>query len=122
MRFPIALTFALIAANAIAGPDYTELKTTLDSGTEVREYLTVDGRVFAVSWAGPSLPDLRAILGPHFQTLLNHERLRRPGARSPLHVQQDGVVIFMAGRMGAFEGRAWLPALLPTGFKTTDLR
>jgi hypothetical protein len=122
MRFSPVLIFALLATSSAAAPPYTERSTMLDSGTEIRQYLTANGQVFAVSWSGPSLPDLRDLLGPHFQTLVNHERLRRPGSRSPLQVQENGIVIVSAGRMGAFEGRAWVPALLPAQFDTSDIR
>jgi uncharacterized protein DUF2844 len=37
-------------------------------------------------------------------------------------VQQDDLVIVSAGRMGAFEGKAWLPGLLPASFNTSDIR
>src|SRR5580698_5630048 len=41
-----------------------ELKSPL--GTVVREYVSPGGRVFAVSWQGPFLPDMKQILGRYF--------------------------------------------------------
>ena len=35
------------------------------NGTRVREYLDRSGRVFAVSWSGPRLPDLGQLLGAY---------------------------------------------------------
>lgn len=101
---------------------YTDLKETLESGTEVHEYVNAQGTVFAVSWAGPFLPDLREVLGVKFDTMVNHVRQRAGGARSQVRVQQDDVVIFSGGRPGGFSGRAWMPALLPAGFDTNAVR
>ena len=42
-----------------------EIATTY--GTSVREYrLGADGKVFAVSWSGPVIPDLRQVLGSYY--------------------------------------------------------
>jgi hypothetical protein len=95
---------------------YTVSQKALDSGTTVREYLDAQGNVFAVSWSGPFLPDLKEILGEHFETLAAQQRNQRAGGRSPLHIRQSDVVIDSEGHMGAFQGRAWLPAQLPAGF------
>jgi hypothetical protein len=95
---------------------YTETQKVLDSGTVVHEYLDAQGNVFAASWSGPFLPDLKEILGPHFDTLAAQQRSQRAGGRSPLHIRQSDVMIDSEGHMGAFQGRAWLPAQLPAGF------
>jgi len=76
--------------------------------------------VFAVSWSGPFLPDLKEMLGAHFDTMVAAQRQRR-GGRSPIVVTRDDVVIISGGHVGAFEGKAWIPAKLPAGFKPADL-
>lgn len=101
---------------------YTDLKETMESGTEIHEYVNAKGIVFAVSWSGPFLPDLKQVLGAHFGTLVDHVKQHPGGARSQVRLQQDDVVIFSGGRPGAFEGRAWVPALLPAGFDTNAVR
>jgi hypothetical protein len=105
-----------------SGAAWTDLKETLDSGTEVHEYVNAQGTVFAVSWSGPFLPDLKEVLGASFDTMVKHVQERAGGARSQVRVQQDDVVIFSGGRPGAFQGRAWIPALLPPGFDTNAVR
>jgi hypothetical protein len=95
---------------------YTETEKVLDSGTTVHEYLDAGGNVFAVSWSGPFLPDLKEILGEHFGVMAAQQRNQRAGGRSPLHIRQSDVVIDSEGHMGSFQGRAWLPAKLPAGF------
>ena len=111
------------ASLATSNPStYTDLKRTLDSGTEVHEFLNARGTVFAVSWSGPFLPDLKELLGSHFQTLRDHVNQHAGGARSQVRLQQDDLVIFSGGRPGAFEGRAWIPSLLPAGFDTAAVK
>ena len=142
MKYRFALVLSASAATAFAGlggapsapgprilsstsspavtpsSSYTDLKKTLDSGTELHEYVNSKGIVFAVSWQGPYMPDLKEMLGSRFQDLLDHVRTQSGGARSQVRLQRDDLVIFSGGRPGAFEGRAWIPALLPAGFDT----
>lgn len=106
----------------IQAASYTRVKTTLASGTEVLEYLDANGVVFAVAWSGPFLPDLAQLLGGHFQPLVQQSRQRPHGIRSRVVVNQPDVMILSGGRMGSFEGRAWVPALLPAGFAAADIK
>jgi hypothetical protein len=101
------------AAPAAAGAPYQMRETLLDSGTLVREYAAFQGRVFAVSWRGPVLPDLAALLGTHFPTFsLAAEQARAKGLRgASISVRQDGLMMLSTGRMRAFEGYAYAPAL-----------
>lgn len=95
----------------------------LGSGTTVKEFATPQGRVFAVSWRGPVLPDFSALLGTHFPTFRqNAESVRDKGVRkSTLALNQDGLVMRSTGRMRAFEGFAYLPALVPDGVVIDEL-
>jgi len=113
---------AKASAKSAAVVAYTDSEKTLDSGTIVHEYLDANGIVFAVSWSGPFLPDLKEILGPHFDTMVAHVRDNPRAGRAPLVVQRDDVVIFSGGHMGAFKGRAWIPAQLPAGFKPAEIK
>ena len=100
---------------------YRRVDTTLASGTLVREYVTASGVVFAVSWNGPFLPDLRALLGKHFDTLAS-EAARRPKAgHAHISIDHPEVVVDSGGHMRAYAGRAWVPGLLPTGFTPDDI-
>lgn len=116
---PRILSGSATPASPGAAP-YTELTKTLDSGTEVHEYVNAAGTVFAVSWSGPYLPDLSEVLGAHFQALVDLQQ-QRGRSRSPVSLRQADLVIFSGGRMGAFEGRAWIPSLLPPGFNSADI-
>ena len=94
---------------------YTVLSKELDSGTTVHEYVDAGGTVFAVAWSGPFMPDLKEILGIHFDKM-QHAAERRDAPRSRLAVRGSDVVIVSTGHMRALQGRAWLPSKLPAGF------
>lgn len=110
------------AKETSAGTRYTMRETALATGTVVREYVSDGGIVFALSWEGPVLPDLKALLGKYFDTMVS-ESARMPRAgRSQLTVNNQEVVIQSGGHMRAFEGGAWIPAAFPAGFTADDVR
>jgi hypothetical protein len=93
------------------------------SGTMIREYVNPSGLVFAVAWDGPWLPDLRQVLGDHFdryQAIMQSRRGR--GGRGAVVIDEPGLVVQMTGRPRAFKGRAYLPALLPAGLQLESIR
>ena len=98
---------------------YTVSQSTLDSGTIVREYSDAAGVVFAVGWSGPTLPDLRTLLGDKFLTMTAAAGKRPKAGHSQLAVEQSDVVIVSNGHMRAFAGHAWIPSALPAGFDTS---
>ena len=102
---------------------YTAHETQLGNDTVVSEYADQAGRVFAVSWQGPVLPDLSALLGDYFSIFkAEATRARLRGLRgAPVHVELEGVVIRSQGRMGHFFGQAYAPNLIPAGVNITDV-
>lgn len=103
-----------------SGVPFTQQQFELKSGTVVQAFRDRSGAVFALSWSGPFLPDMRELLGPHFTAL--SEQQRRPGPGGSLVVRNERVVVVSEGRLGAFHGRAWLPGQLPAGFQPGDLQ
>ena len=93
----------------------------LPSGTIVTEYLNSSGAVYAVSWHGPTLPDLRQVLGNYFVDY-------QSAARTPLvrrrivALNSPDLVIESTGKMRAFVGRAWVPNLLPSGVTPAEIQ
>jgi hypothetical protein len=100
--------------------DYSvhEIQTT--SGIVIREYVSGAGKVFAVSWRGPALPDLAQLLGSYSQPL-------RQGATHPhynhhrLNIETPNVVMQSGGHLRTLYGRAWVPAMLPQNFSLKDI-
>lgn len=94
--------------------DYTVHEIISDDGTVVREYVTPTGKVFGVSWTGPTIPDLTQLLGAYsaeFQTAIRAKR----GRRSSAAVHNPDLVVESSGHMRSFRGRAYLNSLLPSG-------
>lgn len=105
------------------GQAYTVHQLHQESGTVVKEFISPAGKVFAVSWSGPFIPDLRQLLGEYFDkySQMVQTRVRRPG-RAPLMIEQDGLVVQSSGHMRAFTGRAYLTDKLPEGVTTDAIR
>jgi hypothetical protein len=93
----------------------------LPSGTLVREFVGVDGKVFAVAWNGPTMPNLRQTFGRYFDTYVSAAR-GRAASHTRLQIRQDGLVVESGGHMRAFAGRAYLPQSIPAGVDLGDLR
>lgn len=116
-----AKALAAGTSGAASSTTYTVNATTLASGTTVREYVDASGTVFAVSWNGPFLPDLRTLLGDQFTTLTSASARRAKAGHNKVLVQQSDVTIESGGHMRAYNGRAWINSLLPAGFDTSDI-
>jgi Protein of unknown function (DUF2844) len=102
---------ALRVTNATA---YAVHEIRTSSGTVVKEYVSPQGKVFAVAWHGPFLPDLQQVLGPYFARVQMQTQGARRG-RGPLVIQQPDLVVQSTGHMRSFQGKAYLPELLPEG-------
>ncbi|HEV2702068.1 MAG TPA: DUF2844 domain-containing protein, partial [Steroidobacteraceae bacterium] len=83
--------------------------------------LNATGKVYAVTWHGPSLPNLRQVLGDYF---VNYQTAaKQPVVRHRLvRLNRPDIVIESSGKMRAFVGRAWVPALLPSGVTAADIQ
>jgi Protein of unknown function (DUF2844) len=93
----------------------------LPSGTLLREFVSPDGKVFAVAWNGPRMPDLRQAFGQYFDSFVAGAKLNH-GDHSHLLIEQSDLVVQIRGHMRAYSGRAYLPAAIPSGVDVGDLR
>jgi hypothetical protein len=87
----------------------------------VREYVSAAGQVFAVSWRGPLLPDLKQTLGSYFQQYQSAAGVPHVGHRH-LSIEQPELVVHSNGHMRAFYGHAYLPGLVPANFSLADIK
>jgi hypothetical protein len=90
------------------------------SGTVVREFVSPAGKVFAVAWSGPTMPDLRQVLGPYFDTYVAAVAQRK--AKGPVNVVLPGLVVQSSGHMRAFSGKAYLPDSVPAGVASEEIK
>jgi len=103
---------------------YSVQELQLPSGTIVREYVSAAGRVFAVSWRGPTKPNLAQLFGDYFQPYQAAAKAQPHGAATRRHftVRQPDLVVESNGRMRAFFGRAYVPSLLPATVSVDDIK
>ena len=92
------------------------------NGMRIREFLSRDGIVFAVAWSGPAPADWRQLLGAHFAAYGSAlAELQSSGVQHPGNVNTPGLVVEAGGHLRAYVGRAYLPALIPSGMAAADL-
>jgi hypothetical protein len=94
--------------------NYTVHEITGDDGTVIREYVTPAGKVFGVSWSGPTIPDLSQLLGAYNTEFQNTLR-SKGGRRKNAVVRNSDLVVESTGHTRAFHGRAYLNSMLPSG-------
>lgn len=108
---------------SVPGQQYDMEEITAASGVRVREFLNRTGIVFAVTWNGPVMPDLRTLLGSSFDSYTKSlAALKQPGLQRSLRIATPELVVESGGHMRAYSGRAYLPLLIPAGVSTADLR
>jgi hypothetical protein len=101
---------------------YTAQQISAQSGIRIREFLNENGIVFAVTWTGPVLPDLPRLMGARFADYATAlAALKHPGLRRSLRVALADVIVESGGHLRAYSGRAYLPALIPSGVSLSEL-
>ena len=104
---------------------YTVQEIKTSTGTLVREYLSPAGKIFAVVWNGPFLPDLLQLFGSYFeqfsQSVKNHKS-KGPRIRGALMIREPGLVVQTGGHMRAYFGRAYIPELVPQGIHMEEIQ
>lgn len=98
------------------------LRTLTDAGnTTINEYATNTGRIIAYKWQGPTMPDLRALLGKYADSYRTGAAASAPnGNLHASRVARPDVIVESGGPMRGYAGRAWLPAALPSGVTADD--
>ncbi|SAL51558.1 hypothetical protein AWB67_02340 [Caballeronia terrestris] len=97
-------------------------QSTDANGISVRKYVSSAGDVYAVSWHGPAMPDVEALLGGHYARYRNSASTSQ--ADNGLHasrVSRGDLVVESGVRLREFVGRAWLTSALPAGVIASDI-
>lgn len=94
---------------------YTIHELALPSGVRLRNFVGDGGKVFAVSWSGGWRPNLRDIMGVHYDDFIAATRGKRV-ARGVARIVLPGMVVVMGGHQRAFFGHVYLTELVPDGF------
>ena len=104
---------------------YTVQEIKASTGTVVREYLSPAGKIFAVVWQGPFLPDLPQLFGSYFEQFSRSAqklKSQRPRIRGSVLIQEPGLVVQSGGHMRAYFGRAYIPELVPQGIHIEEIQ
>jgi len=92
------------------------------NGNRIREYVSPDNKVFAVTWRGISQPDLSVLFGDYY------EDFKKAAARQKRHrrgeikvVRTKKIVVEKSGHMRDVRGKAYIPTLFPNGVSAVDI-
>jgi hypothetical protein len=103
----------------------TTHEITLADGSGIKEYVNAAGQVFAVSWRTRLKPNLQTLLGANYAAL-SEAALEQPNGVASMKRQQSvrlsNLVVHQGGRINAFAGLAYVPALVPAGVDPDALR
>jgi hypothetical protein len=84
-----------------------------NDGVVLKEFVSPEGKVFGISWRGPSMPNLSQLLGSYFPAF--HEANQSTNRRGPLSIHAGPLVVETGGHPRAFRVRAYVVNLLPRG-------
>lgn len=101
---------------------YTVYEIDSDS-TVVREYVSSSGVVFGIAWNGLIHPDLDQLLGSYvgeYQKAL--QQTPRNQGRRNIRLKTDRIVVEKWGHMRNLQGRAYDPALIPSGVNVDEIK
>jgi hypothetical protein len=104
----------------IQGSAYSVHEMQTDSTTVVREFVSPAGKVFGVSWQGPTRPDLQQVLGDYYSEFAQMAPTRRK--HGPVTIRTPNLVIHSGGHMRALTGRAYVPAMVPADVRPEDIK
>jgi hypothetical protein len=94
----------------------------LSDGSGIKEYVNAAGVVFAISWRTRLKPDLEALLGTHFAVHAATAASGVAAIKTRQSTRDPNLVVHQGGRMNAFAGLAYVPALVPEGIDAESLR
>jgi uncharacterized protein DUF2844 len=109
-------------SRATPAAGYTVTQITLTTGTVVNEYVSAEGKVFAVSWKGPMTPNLQQTLGTYFTRFTAAGSVPHGAGHHGISIQQSDFVMQTSGHMRAWRGKAYVPSLLPPNFSLDDIQ
>lgn len=103
---------------------YTVHEIKASGGTVVKEYASPAGKVFAITWRGPFIPNMQQLLGTYFDQFAQAAKVDRENhvGHRPLNIQQPGLVVQSGGHMRGYFGRAYAPDMVPQGVSPDALQ
>jgi hypothetical protein len=100
--------------------NYAVHELGLPTGGKVRQFVADSGKVFAVCWSAGWRPDLREIMGTHYDRYVAATK-GRIMVRGPVRLELPGLVVILGGHQRAFFGRVYLLGQLPPNMRVEDI-
>jgi hypothetical protein len=100
---------------------YDRHEIQAQTGTRVREYVSRQGTVFALSWEGRSNPDMQQLLGASYPAYLAAALTHRSGHHLVSISTPDLVASVLTVQRRSI-GHVRVPALIPSGVTLAELR
>jgi len=97
---------------------YAIHELAMPSGVRLRHFVGGSGKVFAVSWSGGWRPNLRDVMGAHYDDFIAATR-GKPMKRGVARIETRGMVVVMGGPQRASFGHVYLTDLVPQDFFST---
>lgn len=110
------------AVSVLPGQSYSVHELRASTGTRIREFVSPAGQVFAIAWQGPSIPDLRQLLGQYFDQYMQAAQTTPRVQRRVVHIETGDMVFESGGHMRFIVGRAYLRDKLPNGVSADAIR
>lgn len=109
---------------AMAGKPHYTIYSFSSGSTMVREYVSSSGIVFAVAWNGLTHPDLKSLLGSYYGDYKDalQNTSRSPATKRRHSVVTGNITVEKWGHMRNLRGRAYAPALMPSGVTIDEIK
>jgi hypothetical protein len=104
-----------VSTLAAAAPSYSVHQMTVHGNT-IKEYVSSDGVVFAVTWRGMTVPDLSVLMASYYNeySVQETQRKRVKGQRS-YDVRTAALLVHRGGNQRDLRGKAIVSQLVPAG-------
>ena len=106
----------------ISAEGYKLHQITSPTGAVVTEYVSLDGKVFGVSWRAPVIPNLEQLLGSYITPVQQAAQAQTRRRGGPFIVRASDLVFVSGGHMRGFHGSAYVPSLLPRNVSAEVVR
>jgi len=92
------------------------------TGVRVRQYVDrASGKVFALTWQGPRLPDVNALLGA-YASRYQAAAKEHHGSHHALSIDDPDLKVSVLRLQRGWQGDAYLPNAIPQGVNRAELR
>lgn len=110
-------SMAGVHAKAMQSGNLYTVHDVSNDGQAVKEYVDVNGKVFAVTWRGIGQPDLSTLFGAYFNDFNQAEKSRAviKGHRRMSRVSTSDIEVVRDGHAREMHGVAYIRSAVPAG-------